>query len=247
MLTKALHQAELMVHYQPQIEIDTGRIVGMEALIRWYDKEEGAIPPDTFIPFAEKNGLIEPIGDFVLDSVLTQQQEWLRKGYQAVPISVNISPVQLQRAGFAQKIKQRIHAYNLKPELIQLEITENALMNIKTAIQSLWELKRYGIRLSIDDFGTGYSSLSYLKDLPFDILKIDRAFVRDIEMAETNMIITTTIIDLARALGMSVVAEGVEKADQAAILLKSKCRVAQGFLYSPAIPAASIEKMYFRE
>lgn len=245
-LKTAVANNELFAYYQPQIEMTTGKIVGMEALLRWNNKQQEEIPPDVFIPLVEETGLIETIGDFVLDSVLAQQREWINKGYPPIPISINISPVQLQAKGFVEKVIRKIAQYKLSPEWIVLEITENVVMNLKAAIRSLWELNRFGVKLSIDDFGTGYSSLSYLKDLPFDILKIDRSFIKDIEHVETSMVITDTIINLASALGMSVVAEGVEKQEQAAILLESDCRVAQGFLYSPAIPAKSIEKMYFR-
>ncbi|AOV09245.1 hypothetical protein BI350_13290 [Sporosarcina ureilytica] len=244
-LRRAIELNELKVYYQPQIDLRTGQISSFEALLRWNNKKFGFVSPGQFIPLAEKSGIIHSVGEWVLDNVCRQLKEWQDKRYRKVRIAVNISPNELKMEDFSMKVKQKIKEYGISPSSLEVEITENALANMEDTLETLNELKKIGVSISIDDFGTGYSSLSYLKQYPIDTIKIDRSFIQDIESDEKNKAIALTIINLAHNLGMDVIAEGVEKDLQAAILLNANCQKAQGFLYSKAIPVDEINEKYF--
>ncbi len=243
-LRRAIELNELTIHYQPQVDLKTGHISSFEALLRWNNGKFGFVSPVQFIPIAEESGLIHGIGDWVLDQVCKQLKEWQDKQFKAVRIAVNISPKQFRMENFVDKLKGKISYYGIVPSSLEVEITEGALTIIDETLATLNELKKIGIFISVDDFGTGYSSLSYLKQYPIDIIKIDRSFIKDIEIDVKNKAIAKTIINLAHSLGMEVIAEGVEKDLQAIILLEAKCQKAQGFLYSKAVPVEEIVEKY---
>lgn len=244
-LRRAIEFDELEIHYQPQVNLQTGKIDSFEALLRWNNRKFGFVSPAQFIPMAEESGLIHTIGDWVLENVCKQLKEWQDKQFRQVRIAVNISPKQFRTGEFAEKAKSLIEKYGIYASSFEVEITESALMNMKDTLSTLQKLKKIGVTISVDDFGTGYSSLSYLKQYPIDIIKIDRSFIKDIELDEKNEAIAKTIINLAHNLGMQVIAEGVEKDLQAQILKEADCHKAQGFLYSKAIPAAQVVEKYF--
>lgn len=246
-LRRAIELNELTVHYQPQVDLKTGYISSFEALLRWNNGKFGFVSPAQFIPIAEESGLIHGIGDWVLDQVCSQLKEWQDKQFKPVRIAVNISPKQFSMEDFVDKLKKKISGYGIVPSSLEVEITEGALTKMDETLTTLNELKKIGIFISVDDFGTGYSSLSYLKQYPIDIIKIDRSFIKDIEIDVKNEAIAKTIINLAHNLGMEVIAEGVEKDLQATILLEAKCQKAQGFLYSKAIPVEEIVEKYFKD
>ncbi|MFC5602894.1 putative bifunctional diguanylate cyclase/phosphodiesterase [Sporosarcina koreensis] len=244
-LRRAIEFNELELHYQPQVNLKTGEIDSFEALLRWNNRKFGFVSPTQFIPMAEESGLIHSIGDWVLEVVCAQLKEWQDKQFRPVRIAVNISPKQFRTGAFAEKAKNIIEKHGIHPSSFEVEITETALMNMKDTLSTLQKLKEIGVTISVDDFGTGYSSLSYLKQYPIDIIKIDRSFIKDIELDEKNEAIAKTIINLAHNLGMQVIAEGVEKDLQAKILKEADCHKAQGFLFSKAVPASEIEEKYF--
>lgn len=244
-LRRAIEFNELELHYQPQVNLKTGAIDSFEALLRWNNRKFGFVSPAQFIPMAEESGLIHSIGDWVLEVVCAQLKEWQDKQYRHVRIAVNISPKQFRTGVFAEKAKNIIEKHGIHPSSFEVEITETALMNMKDTLSTLQKLKEIGVTISVDDFGTGYSSLSYLKQYPIDIIKIDRSFIKDIELDEKNEAIAKTIINLAHNLGMQVIAEGVEKDLQAEILKEADCHKAQGFLFSKAVPASEIVDKYF--
>ncbi|WP_413053342.1 putative bifunctional diguanylate cyclase/phosphodiesterase [Sporosarcina sp. 179-K 8C2 HS] len=244
-LRRAIEFNELELHYQPQVNLQTGEIDSFEALLRWNNRKFGFVSPAEFIPLAEESGLIHSIGDWVLEIVCRQLKEWQDKQFRPVRIAVNISSKQFRTGAFAEKAKNVIGKHGIHPSSFEVEITETALMYMKDTLSTLQKLKEIGVTISVDDFGTGYSSLSYLKQYPIDIIKIDRSFIKDIELDEKNEAIAKTIINLAHSLGMQVIAEGVEKDLQAKILREADCHKAQGFLFSKAIPASEIVEKYF--
>lgn len=237
-LRGSMERNELILHYQPLVNIKTGQIEGMEALLRWNHPEFGLVPPLDFIPLAEETGLIIPIGEWVLRTACSQARDWQIAGLAPLQLSVNLSARQFQRdlAGVVSSILQET---NLEPKYLELELTESVVMqNPEAAVATLDALDRMGVRLSIDDFGTGYSSLSYLKRFPIDKLKVDRSFVRDIPGDADDMLITTGIIGLAHSLGIQVVAEGVETHAQLGFLREQQCDVMQGYYFSKPLPAS---------
>lgn len=244
-LRRAIEKNELTIHYQPQVDLDTGKINSFEALLRWNNPKFGLVPPGIFIPIAEESGLILEIGDWVLNQVCIQLKEWQINGFIDVRIAVNISSKQFKQEAFANAIKKYIYKYELKPQALELEITESSMTNIHETLSILQELKKMGVVISIDDFGTGYSSLSYLKRYPIDIIKIDQSFIKEIEQDEKDEAIAKTIIHLAHSLGMKVIAEGVEKKDHVEILKAVNCEKAQGYYFSRPVPIESIIEMYF--
>jgi EAL domain-containing protein (putative c-di-GMP-specific phosphodiesterase class I) len=240
-LRKALINKELCVYYQPKVEINSGKIIGAEALVRWQDSEEGLIMPDQFISIAEDTGLITQIGEFVLNEACRQTKAWLDQGIE-MTIAVNLSAHQLYHSDIEEMLSEVLTSTKIPPELIELELTESTLMLREAEIIKVLEsLRKKGVHLAIDDFGTGYSSLAYLKSFPLDILKIDRSFVDDIEGDEDDRAITATIIGIAHTLGLKVVAEGVETDAQLAFLQKHKCDFYQGYLTSKPLPAAAFD------
>jgi EAL domain-containing protein (putative c-di-GMP-specific phosphodiesterase class I) len=244
-LRNALKNDELVLHYQPQYSLVTGEIIGVEALIRWNHPEMGLLLPSRFIDMAEDTGLIVTIGEWVLSTACREMKLWLDQGYDFGRIAVNVSGLQLQRGDFQKVVKEVLFNTRLDPERLELEITENFIMNKpEKAIAILDNLKSIGIQIAVDDFGTGYSSLSYLKRLPVDKLKIDRSFVRDIPHDRNDEAITCAILALGKALDLKVIAEGVETQMQKEFLLMQGCDEAQGYLYSKPVPANELLVFY---
>ncbi len=230
-MRKALKHGEFHLLYQPKVEIATGRVAGLEALVRWQREGEGMVPPGDFIPLAEETGIIVPLGKWVLHEACRRAKAWHEDGYTGLEIAVNISPRQFQQKNLVSMVEQALHETGLPPHCLELEITENAVMySVESAIQTLIELKQLGVRLSMDDFGRGYSSLYYLKRFPIDTLKIDRAFVRDIPDSQEDAAIVRTVINMSRSLNLAVVAEGVENDQQLEFLREHDCDQVQGYL-----------------
>jgi diguanylate cyclase (GGDEF)-like protein len=241
-LRKAIREGQLRVFYQPQVEIYSGRIIGAEALVRWFDPEQGMISPVRFIPVAEACGLINDIGRFVLHETCRQGQQWLEQGLPKLTLAVNVSPIQFKRFDMKALVTETLAATGFPPHALELELTESALMeNEETVIATLNQLRGLGIRLAIDDFGTGYSSLAYLKRFPLDVLKIDKKFIDDIPGSSDDMEIATAIIGIAHTLGFKVLAEGVETATQLEFLRQQRCDHYQGYYCSPPVPADKFE------
>ena len=235
-LRLALDREEFFLVYQPQIDIETGRITGLEALIRWQQPEMGLITPDRFISIAENNGLIIPIGEWVLRTACAQAKKWQDDGLIAVPVAVNVSAVQFRQEGFTALIRSVLNDTGLSPEYLELEMTESLLLsNADVVFATLKGLKEMGLQLAIDDFGTGYSSLSYLKQFPVGKLKIDRSFIREIAVDSNDAAITTAIISMAKSLHLRVIAEGVEDKAQLSFLQEHKCDEIQGYYFSKPI------------
>ena len=229
-LRRALENNEFEIHYQPQIAIDGGSIIGAEALLRWRHPQRGLIMPDEFIPVAEDTGLIVPIGEWVLRTACAQYAEWRHNGLPPIRLAINISARQLRQKNLAEIVAEVLATNGISPADLELEITETSLVqNTDGAAVALRELKKLGMMLSLDDFGTGYSSLSYLRRFPIDVLKIDRSFVRDISSDPSDAVLVRAIIDLAHSLGMTTVAEGVESSAQLYFLRSHKCNFAQGY------------------
>ncbi len=236
-LREALARNEFHLVYQPQIDYRNQQIVGVEALIRWQHPTHGFISPDLFIPLAEQNGSIITIGEWVLDQACRQLREWHDQGFAELRMAVNLSTVQLHHAELPRVVNNLLQVYRLPPRSLELEVTETGLMeDITTAAQHLLSLRRSGALIAIDDFGTGYSSLTYLKSLPLDKIKIDKSFVQDLFEDEDDATIVRAIIQLGRSLGMQVIAEGVETAEQEAYIIAQGCDEGQGYLYSKPLP-----------
>jgi EAL domain-containing protein (putative c-di-GMP-specific phosphodiesterase class I) len=248
-LRAALERNELVLHYQPKVDMASSRIVGMEALVRWQHPKRGLVAPSDFVPFAEETGLIVPLGNWVLGEACRQAREWQRRGAGDVPIAVNISGVQFQQRGeLVESVARVLDASGLPPRLLELEITESVVMqNAPEARVMLEQLHQMGVGLSIDDFGTGYSSLNYLKRFPIDKLKIDQSFIRDLSVDSDDAAIVQAIIALAHGLRLRVVAEGVERAEQYDFLRGLGNDEYQGYLYSRPLPAHEVERHLFSE
>ena len=240
-LREALTREQFHLVYQPQISYRDHRVVGVEALIRWQHPEHGLVPPDLFIPLAEQNGTIIAIGEWVLDQACRQLREWHDQGFMDLRMAVNLSTVQLHHAELPRVVNNLLQIYRLPPRSLELEVTETGLMeDISTAAQHLLSLRRSGALIAIDDFGTGYSSLSYLKSLPLDKIKIDKSFVQDLLDDDDDATIVRAIIQLGKSLGMQVIAEGVETAEQEAYIICEGCHEGQGYFYSKPLPAREL-------
>ena len=236
-LRRGLERGEFRLHYQPLIDLASGRIVGAEALLRWPQPDGRMVSPADFIPVAEDTGLIVPLGEWVLREACAQAQAWQAR-QPGLRMAVNLSARQFQQKSLAGMVAQVLAETGLAPSLLELELTEGMLMhNVEEAVRTLTQLHRMGLRLAIDDFGTGYSSLSYLKRFPIDTLKIDRSFVRDINTDPDDAAIVTAIVAMARSLHLEVTAEGVETAPQAAFLRSLRCNLVQGFHFGRPMPA----------
>jgi diguanylate cyclase (GGDEF)-like protein/PAS domain S-box-containing protein len=245
-LERSLHHAfereEFVVHYQPMVEIASGRMVGAEALVRWMHPEHGLMKPDDFVPIAEECQVIIPLGEWVLRTACRQMKRWHDAGHGPLRVAVNLSPRQFQQRDLIAMIERVLVETGLPPEHLDLEITESAAMqNADLSLQVMQKIKAMGIRISIDDFGTGYSSLNYLKRFPIDTVKIDQDFVRDLSHDASDAAIITAVISMAKALNLRVIAEGVETAEQLAFLEREQCGEMQGFLYSHPLPADEFE------
>lgn len=250
-LRRAIEQDELLLHYQPRVDIATGRILGLEALIRWHHPEWGLVAPDRFIPIAESSGLIRRFGPLVARLACAQMQRWATAGIAPVQVAVNLSSAELYDEALAQQIVAIVTAAGLDPKLLAIEVTESAAMrSIEQAIAILGQLRAAGFSLAIDDFGTGYASLSYLNRLPAQALKIDRSFLAEVASGGPGesqaAAIVKAVIGLGRTLGLEVIAEGVETQGQRHFLLEHGCREAQGYLFSRPLPAESVEALLRR-
>jgi diguanylate cyclase (GGDEF)-like protein len=246
-LRQALERNELSVEYQPSFDLQTLRPVSLEALIRWRTADGTYIPPSRFIPIAEQSGLIVDIGDWVLRTVCLQLSEWQRQHVPLLPVSVNISVRQFEHVQLATVVSVLADELGIDASLLHFEITESAAMqNSQQHLGSLQALRNLGSRILIDDFGTGYSSLSYLKHLPIDTLKIDRAFVRDMAVDANDAAIVRAIVGVAKSLGLQLVAEGIETAEQLECLRKLDCECGQGFYFSPPVSAESCRAMLWQ-
>lgn len=237
-LERALEQRELRLYYQPEVELVSGRIVGMEALLRWQHPDLGLVMPAEIIPLAEETGLILPISDWVLEEACRQLGEWTRSciAPSGLVMGVNVSPRQFRERSLVEQAAQALGKEALHPSSLRLEITESTLIqNLQSAVRSLKALQRSGVQLALDDFGTGYSSLSYLRQLPVQVLKLDYSFVQDLDQGKTVAIVRS-IIELAHALGMTVTAEGIEREAQRSLLLALGCDNAQGYYFWHALP-----------
>lgn len=248
-LEHALHRAikheEFLLHYQPQFDLRSGRMIGVEALLRWQSPEGGLVSPDKFIPLLEETGLIIPVGEWVLKKACEQNRAWQMAGLQPIQMAVNLSTIQFQQTDLIAMVRRVLHQTGLEARYLELEITENiAMHNEEAIIATLSELRDMGISLAIDDFGTGYSSLSYLNRFPVHRLKIDRSFVKDISSGTSDGSIVKAIVSLARNLGLDVIAEGVETEIQSNFLCSLGCAKVQGFLFSPPVPEAKIEGLF---
>jgi len=240
-LRDALIRDQFYLVYQPQISYRDHRVVGVEALIRWQHPEHGLVPPDLFIPLAEQNGTIIAIGEWVLDQACKQLREWHDQGFVDLRMAVNLSTVQLHHAELPRVVNNLLQMYRLPPRSLELEVTETGLMeDITTAAQHLLSLRRSGALIAIDDFGTGYSSLSYLKSLPLDKIKIDKSFVQDLLDDDDDATIVRAIIQLGKSLGMQMIAEGVETAEQETYIISEGCHEGQGYHYSKPLPAREL-------
>jgi diguanylate cyclase (GGDEF)-like protein/PAS domain S-box-containing protein len=232
-LRLALDKRELSLVYQPQMDIATGKITGLEALLRWQHPKLGLVPPDKFIRIAENSGLIMPIGEWVLRTACSQSRKWQDEGLRAVSVSINVSAVQFRQAGFCELIGRVLRETGLAPQYLELELTESLLLsNADTMFSVLQDLRTMGLKLAIDDFGIGYSSLSYLRQFPVSKLKIDRSFIRDVVVNPDDAAITNAIISMAKSLSLKVIAEGVENEAQMSFLRAHQCDEIQGYYFS---------------
>ncbi|CAG9933632.1 EAL domain-containing protein [Candidatus Nitrotoga arctica] len=243
-LSHALERNELFLLYQPQVDLQSGHIIGAEALVRWDNPLHGKVLPAQFIPIAEENGLIPPIGEWVLREACRQNQEWRKLGLMKITMAVNLSSVQFRQKNLGETIKAILSESGLAPSGLELEITEGVVMqDAEAAILLLEDMKAMGLKLSVDDFGTGYSSLSYLKRFPIDKFKIDQSFVRDLTTDTDDAVIVSTIISMAHSLKLKVIAEGVETAEQLAFLKQQGCDEIQGYYFSQPVSAEEFTKL----
>jgi EAL domain-containing protein (putative c-di-GMP-specific phosphodiesterase class I) len=240
LLRRAIEKNEITLAYQPQVEIDSGRLIGVEALVRWHNAELGTVSPARFIPLAEDIGFIGQLGKWVLEQACRQMMCWQRAGLAIPKVAVNLSVRQFERGSIAGMVSDVLAETGLEPGRLQLEVTESVIMNTGDALVFINDLHRIGVGLAIDDFGTGYSSLAYLKQLPVQTLKIDRSFIKDISTDANDEAITVAIIQLGKSLNLSVIAEGVENEEQAAFLLRHGCNRAQGYLFSRPVTAREV-------
>jgi diguanylate cyclase (GGDEF)-like protein/PAS domain S-box-containing protein len=244
-LRRALAQGEFVLHYQPQIALKTGEVVGFEGVVRWQEPELGLVGPAEFIPLAEETGLILALGDWIVREACRQAVAWHARGVCPVPISVNLSPQQLREPALADRIAAALRETGAPPGGIGVEVTENVLLHdAALAIETLSRLRALGVRVALDDFGTGYSSLSYLRHLPVDALKIDQCFLEDVADDEAAAALTASIVAMGVALGLRVVAEGVEEEQQRRLLVAVGCHEAQGFLFGRPAPADEAERTW---
>jgi diguanylate cyclase (GGDEF)-like protein len=246
-LREAIDSDQFVLHYQPRVDTRSGELLSMEALLRWRHPQLGMIAPGEFIPQAESSGLILPIGALVIDKACAQIAEWQRQRAPVVPVSINVSPRQFMHGAVKQQLAAALERHGVAPALLEVEITESAMMGEHDeVIAELAAIRTLGIKLHVDDFGTGYSSLSQLQRLNMDVLKVDRAFTAQLGGAKEGKVFFQAIVSMAHALGMSVVAEGVETAEQLAILQELDCNEVQGYFIARALPAADMAELMVR-
>jgi EAL domain-containing protein (putative c-di-GMP-specific phosphodiesterase class I) len=245
---KALDNNEFNLVYQPQINLNTGEIVGVEALLRWEHPEQGTISPSEFIPFAEESGLIIDIGYWVFKSASAELSHWRLAGLPDIRMSINVSARQMMEDDIVENIISIIKDYDLPGQALEIEITENAIIDdMDSVIRKLKALNDFGIAIAIDDFGTGYSSLSYLHKLPIQTLKIDRTFLKESRINKGDNTIINTIVAMAKGLNLNVIAEGVETQTQLDYLREIECNEAQGFLFGKPLPSDIIAQLLIQE
>jgi EAL domain-containing protein (putative c-di-GMP-specific phosphodiesterase class I) len=249
LMMKALRNAveldQLQLVYQPLVDLQTGQISGLEALLRWQHPELGAVSPAHFIPLAEESGLIKGIGEWVLRRACRDVRIWQDQGLPVPHVAVNVSPLQFHDSDLIAQVKSALFEHKVDPNLLCIEVTESALMDdVYRSEAMLIELRDLGIKLYLDDFGTGYSSLSYLKRFPFHKVKIDQSFVRDITSNQSDKVLVKVIVAMAHGLGMTVVAEGVETEAQCEIIRNSQCDEIQGYFFSKPVCAQAIEAFF---
>jgi EAL domain-containing protein (putative c-di-GMP-specific phosphodiesterase class I) len=236
-LRRAIERREFLLYYQPKVDLETGRMIGAEALIRWQHPMHGLLPPQRFVPVAEDSGLIVPIGQWVLHEACRQAREWQAAGLHPVPIAVNISALEFRSRNFLDRVRRTLEETGLEPRFLELELTESVLMeSVDETAGVLRELKAMGLQIAVDDFGTGYSSLSYLTQFPIDALKVDQSFVREIAPRDGSPIITA-VISMGKSLNQRVIAEGVETWVQVEFLRSQQCEEAQGFHFGRPLAA----------
>ncbi|ASF38365.1 GGDEF-domain containing protein [Halobacillus halophilus] len=247
-LRQALTQNELYLHYQPKVDVRTGYISGMEALVRWKHPEQGLISPAEFIPVAEETGLINQLDEWVLKEACRQNQEWIEQGYAPERMAVNVSANEIQRHDFTENVKQILVESRMDPQYLEIEVTENSVMrNTEQCLQTMQDLKSIGVSLSIDDFGTGYSSLSYLRQFPIHYLKIDRAFIKGVLTDPSDAEMVKAMIQLAEAFKLEVVAEGIEDQEVLDFLKENECAYYQGYHFSKPLPPHEMEKLLVKK
>jgi EAL domain-containing protein (putative c-di-GMP-specific phosphodiesterase class I) len=247
-LRGALDADQFVLHYQPVVSLETGRLTGLEALIRWEHPTRGLLSPVDFIEVAEETGAIIPIGAWVLDTACRQARQWQERHPDApFALSVNLSPSQVAQVDVVETVRGALDRSGLAAGSLVLELVEDVVFkDVAAASTRLAQLKNLGVQLAVDDFGTGYSSLNYLRILPLDILKIDKSFIDDITIDQTKFAVGKLIIDLAHTLGLRTVAEGVERPEQAAALRELRCHAAQGYLFSRPLPVARVDTLLSR-
>jgi diguanylate cyclase (GGDEF)-like protein/PAS domain S-box-containing protein len=244
---RALEKLEFHLNYQPKIDVATGRITGIEALIRWYHPEQGSVKPGLFIPLAEETGFVVQLGEWVLREACRQNKEWQEEGFPPLNVAVNMSARQFHKKGLVEMIKEILVETGLEPKHLMIEITESAIVvDIEDTITTLNEMRQVGVGVSVDDFGTGYSSLNYLNRLPIDELKIDRSFIKDVVENEDSMKVVTAVIALAQSLNLKVVAEGIETRGQLELIRACRCDEAQGYLFSRPLSSEDLRKLILK-
>jgi EAL domain-containing protein (putative c-di-GMP-specific phosphodiesterase class I) len=238
-LRRALDEDQFVLHYQPKVNLESGCVCGAEALIRWQHPSRGLIEPDKFILVAEERGLIVPLGDWVMREVCRQNAVWQQQGMAAMPIAINLSAEHFQQGTLLDDVQKILSMHALEPHCLELELTESSIMQDAAATRkAMQQLREMGVVLALDDFGTGYSSLSQLKGLPLDNIKLDQTFVRGLPDDCGDLAICRAVIAIGRALGLKVIAEGVETAEQLVVLRTLGCDAGQGYLFASAMPAA---------
>ncbi|MEL3960020.1 EAL domain-containing protein [Lysinibacillus endophyticus] len=242
----AIKENQFYLEYQPKVNLQTNKIIGMEALVRWHHPDLGTISPGKFIPLAEETGLIVPLGEWILKESCKQTKKWHDIGYTDITVSVNVSVRQLEDPLFIDKVKNVLMETKLNPEWLEIEVTESILADVENIVKILREIRLLGIQISLDDFGTGYSSLSYIKNLPIDILKIDQSFVKDIHQNEESSAIVQAILKIADSIGLQVIAEGIELQDHVLKLSKDGCRFGQGYFFSRPLKVDAFEQFMDR-
>jgi EAL domain-containing protein (putative c-di-GMP-specific phosphodiesterase class I) len=246
-LARALDRQEYRLHYQPKVNIESGQVEGFEALLRWQDTEEGLVPPSIFVPLLERTGAIVEVGEWVLLQAVRDIRDFVMAGIPTIRVAVNVSPLQLRRRDFVDRVVSAIEPTIELTAWIDIEITESMLMqDLELSIRKLSQLREAGIGVAIDDFGTGYSSLRLLARLPVDTLKIDRSFIQSITDTPNVMTLVSTVVSLAAAFSMRTVAEGVETSEQLQMLRLAKCDQAQGYLFARPAPASDVPSVIAR-